>query len=130
MRHVRVNDSVTADGQRPIVITLYGLTFVTGLIDAVSYLGLGRVFTANMTGNVVFVGFALGGASDISIVRALTALGAFAAGSVLGGRMVNFSERPAAAHLLRAMLLETMFIAVAALAFSGSSPSLTSRRPC
>lgn len=109
---------MTPDGQRPIVITLYGLTFVTGLIDAVSYLGLGRVFTANMTGNIVFVGFALGGASDISMVRALTALGAFAAGSVLGGRMVNFGERSAAAHLLWAMLFETIFIAVAALAFS------------
>src|SRR5207249_2292155 len=48
----------------PVVATLLGLTFVTGLIDGVSFLGLGHVFTANMTGNVVFVGFALGGAAD------------------------------------------------------------------
>jgi uncharacterized membrane protein YoaK (UPF0700 family) len=31
-----------------------GITAVTGLVDAVSFLSLGRVFTANMTGNVVF----------------------------------------------------------------------------
>jgi len=106
----------TADDLRPIVFTLYGLTFVTGLIDAVSYLGLGRVFTANMTGNVVFVGFALGGAADISIVRPMIALAAFGAGSVVGGRMVNFRDRSAAAHLLRAMSMEITFIAAAALA--------------
>jgi len=29
------------------------LTFSTGLVDAASYLGLGRLFTANMTGNLV-----------------------------------------------------------------------------
>jgi len=106
----------TADDLRPIVLTLYGLTFVTGLIDAVSYLGLGRVFTANMTGNVVFVGFALGGAADISIVRPVIALAAFGAGSVLGGRMVNFRDRSAATHLLRAMSMEITFIVAAALA--------------
>jgi len=106
----------TDDNLRPIVFTLYGLTFVTGLIDAVSYLGLGRVFTANMTGNVVFVGFALGGADDVSIVRPSISLAAFAAGSVVGGRMVNFRDRPGAQHLLRAMSIEIALIAAAALA--------------
>jgi uncharacterized membrane protein YoaK (UPF0700 family) len=41
--------------------SLLGLTVVTGVVDAVSFLGLGHIFTANMTGNVVFLGFALGG---------------------------------------------------------------------
>ena len=41
---------------------LLTLTFVTGIVDAVSVLGFGRVFTANMTGNVVFLAFALAGA--------------------------------------------------------------------
>ena len=58
----------TPDPQMPLVVSLLGLTFVTGVIDAISFLGLGRVFTANMTGNVVFLGFALGGgASDLSV---------------------------------------------------------------
>jgi len=38
------------------VAALLALTAVTGLVDAVSYLRLGRVFVANMTGNVVFLG--------------------------------------------------------------------------
>jgi uncharacterized membrane protein YoaK (UPF0700 family) len=49
--------------------TLLGLTVVTGVVDAVSFLGLGHVFTANMTGNVVFLGFALGGARDMASGR-------------------------------------------------------------
>src|SRR5881397_904111 len=44
----------TPDASFPLVVALFGLTFVTGLIDGVSFLGLGHVFTANMTGNVVF----------------------------------------------------------------------------
>ena len=49
------------DASVPLVVALFGLTFVTGVIDAVSFLGLGHVFTANMTGNVVLLGFAIGG---------------------------------------------------------------------
>jgi hypothetical protein len=44
---------------RRTVAALSALTVVTGLVDAVSYLRLGRVFVANMTGNVVFLGFSL-----------------------------------------------------------------------
>jgi uncharacterized membrane protein YoaK (UPF0700 family) len=42
------------------------LTFVTGVVDATSYLRLGHVFVANMTGNVVFLGFGLAGAASRS----------------------------------------------------------------
>lgn len=66
---------------------LLALTVVTGLVDAVSYLALGRVFTANMTGNVVLLGFAAAGAQGLSVVRSGTALGAFLVGAVVGGRM-------------------------------------------
>jgi hypothetical protein len=45
------------------------LTATTGLIDAVAFLGLGRVFTANMTGNVVFLAFAIAGAQGLSSAR-------------------------------------------------------------
>ena len=65
------------------------LTFTTGVIDAISFVGLGHVFTANMTGNVVFIGFALAGAEGVSIARSLVALGSFAAGAGLGGRLVS-----------------------------------------
>ena len=46
----------------PLPPLLLGLTVVTGLVDAFSYLLLGHVFVANMTGNVVFLGFAIAGA--------------------------------------------------------------------
>jgi len=62
------------------------LTLISGLVDAVSYLGLGRVFTANMTGNIVVLGFAAAGAPGFSIPATLTSLGSFLAGAVAGGR--------------------------------------------
>lgn len=66
---------------------LLGLTFVTGLVDAYSYLRLGHVFVANMTGNVVFFAFALAGAKGFSILASVLALAAFATGALLGGRI-------------------------------------------
>ncbi|WP_371531088.1 DUF1275 domain-containing protein [Streptomyces sp. NBC_01283] len=70
------------------------LTFVTGLVDAVSYLGLDRVFVANMTGNVVFLGFALAGDVQLSATASLLAAGAFVAGAWLGGRIAPRVARP------------------------------------
>ncbi|MFD9677521.1 YoaK family protein, partial [Streptomyces sp. NPDC059981] len=62
------------------------LTFASGLVDSVSFLGLGQVFVANMTGNVVFLGFALAGAGGLSAAGSATALASFLGGAVAGGR--------------------------------------------
>jgi uncharacterized membrane protein YoaK (UPF0700 family) len=70
----------------PLPVLLVCLTVVTGLVDAFSYLRLGHVFVANMTGNVVFLGFALAGVGEISIVASLLAVLAFVLGAVVGGR--------------------------------------------
>jgi uncharacterized membrane protein YoaK (UPF0700 family) len=70
----------------PILLTL---TAVTGLVDAACYLGLGHVLTANMTGNVVFLGFAIAGTQGLSVTRSGAALVAFLAGAVIGGRMAR-----------------------------------------
>src|SRR3979490_1367233 len=75
------------EGILPLV--LLGLTATTGVVDAVSYLALGRVFTANMTGNVVFLGFAAAGAQGLSFGRSGTALAAFLGGAVIGGRFAT-----------------------------------------
>lgn len=87
-------DSTTADADAirearglPLVAVLLTLTVVSGLIDAVSYLGLGHVFTANMTGNVVVLGFAAAGAPGFSVPHTLTSLGSFVAGAAAGGRI-------------------------------------------
>ncbi|NEB02597.1 YoaK family protein [Streptomyces sp. SID13726] len=70
-----------------LVAVLLGLTVVSGLIDAVSYLGLEHVFTANMTGNVVVLGFAAAGAPGFSVAHTLTSLASFVVGAVAGGRV-------------------------------------------
>lgn len=76
----------TEDANR-LRATLFILTAVTGVVDAVSFISLGHVFTANMTGNVVFLAFAVAGTPGLSIPRSTAALAAFVAGAVLGGRM-------------------------------------------
>jgi uncharacterized membrane protein YoaK (UPF0700 family) len=72
----------------PLPAILLALTVTTGVVDAVSILGLGRVFVANMTGNVVFIGFALAGAPGFSLWGSVVALAAFLGGAMLGGRAV------------------------------------------
>src|SRR5437660_894952 len=67
---------------------LLGMTAVTGVVDAVSFLFLGHVFTANMTGNVVLLAFASTGVPEVSVARSLTALCAFLVGAAVGGRIL------------------------------------------
>ncbi len=66
---------------------LVALTAVTGLVDAFSYLVLGHVFVANMTGNVVFLAFALAGVSGFSVLASIVAIGCFALGAFAAGRV-------------------------------------------
>ncbi len=74
---------------RALTAGLLILTISTGIVDAVSYLGLDRVFTGNMTGNVLFLGFALVGVGGIPFVNNLVALLGFVLGSIVGGRIVG-----------------------------------------
>ncbi len=73
----------------PLPPMLVTMTLVTGLVDSFSYLVLGHVFVANMTGNIVFIAFALAGAKSFSIPSSLIALGSFIAGTLGAGRIVN-----------------------------------------
>jgi uncharacterized membrane protein YoaK (UPF0700 family) len=80
---------------------LLALTLTTGLIDAASYLGLGHVFTANMTGNVVLLGFGLANAGGLPVVAPLVSLGAFLVGAGIGGRLgVGIAHRHERVFLL------------------------------
>jgi uncharacterized membrane protein YoaK (UPF0700 family) len=104
----------------PLITALLVLTFNTGFIDAVSYIALGRVFVANMTGNVVFLGFAAAGVSGLSVSRALLSLVGFLAGAAIGGwvaRAVAADKRPRL--LLAAGLVEAALLAVAAVVSIG-----------
>lgn len=85
-----LRDTVWPDPETPhgrFVPALLTLTVVTGVVDAVSYLSLGHVFVANMTGNVVFLGFAWAGAPGLSASASLVSLAAFLAGAFAGGRL-------------------------------------------
>lgn len=68
---------------------MLALTFTTGIIDAVGYLGLDRVFTGNMTGNVVILGMGLAGADELPVLGPAVALVAFMAGAAVGGRALR-----------------------------------------
>ncbi len=68
---------------------MLALTFSTGVIDAVGYLGLDRVFTGNMTGNVVILGMGLVGAEDLPVLGPVLALVGFMAGAALAGRVLK-----------------------------------------
>jgi uncharacterized membrane protein YoaK (UPF0700 family) len=81
--------SPIADRKDPLPLVLVVLSGVTGLVDAVSVLGLGQVFVANMTGNTVFLGFAVGGAPGFEVPRYVAALLAFLAGALAGGWVAN-----------------------------------------
>ncbi|HEX3736033.1 MAG TPA: YoaK family protein [Solirubrobacterales bacterium] len=100
--------------RHPLTRTLLVLTLTTGVIDAASYLGLGRVFAANMTGNIVLLGFGIAGSSGLPVVAPLVSLAAFLCGAVVGGRM-GAMLRPKEAHLSRAMVIEIGVTALATL---------------
>ncbi len=74
---------------RATVAALLLLTFATGLIDAVSVLVLGHVFVANMTGNVIFLGFWFVPHSGVDLTAAAVAFVGFLVGAVLGGRFAR-----------------------------------------
>ena len=110
------------DAWGPLPELLLILTVVTGIVDAVSILALGRVFVANMTGNVVFAGFAIAGAPGFSLGASLFALAGFLIGAALGGRMTAKVGHDHALHLRSATVSEFALLAVAlivAAAFGG-----------
>jgi uncharacterized membrane protein YoaK (UPF0700 family) len=104
----------------PLPGLLLILTIVTGVVDSISILALGRVFVANMTGNVVFAGFAIVGAPGFSLSASLFALAGFLVGATAGGGMITRvgSDRGA---LLRAGTAAEVALAAVALVLAALS---------
>lgn len=97
---------------------LVGLTIATGSVDAISWLGLGKIFSAFMTGNIAFLGFRLGGAPGPSVPRTLAATAAFGLGAFLAARIVrrtpNYASlwpRPAMVSLAVSLVFQVAFLA-------------------
>ncbi|WUH94850.1 DUF1275 domain-containing protein [Streptomyces sp. NBC_00433] len=97
----------------PLPPLLLALTLVTGLVDAFSYLVLGHVFVANMTGNVVFLGFSLAGASGFSVTASVLALAAFAVGALSGGRLAHAMPGHRGRLLLAVTTAQTALVVLA-----------------
>ena len=90
------------------------LTWAASGVDAISYLGLGHVFTANMTGNTVLLGLAIGQGQGLAALRSIIALVGFAVGAALGAVIVEKGTHPVdwPATVTRAMWMEGIILAV------------------
>ncbi len=123
IRHTVIPERDSPHG--PLAPLLLVLTVVTGLVDSFSYLELGHVFVANMTGNVVFLAFALVGARGFSIPASIAALCAFGVGAGIGGR-VSSKLAPDRARLLSACaMIQTLFVAASVVLAALSANSVT-----
>ncbi|MFF1635567.1 YoaK family protein [Leifsonia sp. NPDC058248] len=95
----------------PLPLLLVLLTVVTGLVDAFSYLELGHVFVANMTGNVVFLAFALGGTPGFIWWASILAIVTFSIGAFIGGRIQSTYGGHRGRHLLVASAIQAAVFA-------------------
>jgi uncharacterized membrane protein YoaK (UPF0700 family) len=107
--------SAATNLRHPLTRALLVLTLTTGLVDAVSYLGLGRVFTANMTGNVVLLGFGIAGSGGLPVVAPVVSLASFLVGAAGGGMLAKRMGERQPQHLARALGLEVALIGAAAI---------------
>jgi len=78
------------------------------------YLALGRVFTANMTGNVVPLGFGIAGSAGLPVVAPIVSLGAFLIGGAAGGVLVRRMVGRHPMLMARGLAIETCLLAIAA----------------
>ncbi len=81
------------------------LTIVAGIADAVGYLTMGGIFTANMTGNTVLAGIAVAQHDYHRALYQLAALAAFFAGAMLSHLLLRLTDRPTSGLLAEAVLV-------------------------
>lgn len=99
----------------PLPWLLLLLSVTTGLVDAISVLGLGKVFTANMTGNIVFLGFAAAGTPGFRVAPYLAAIAFFMVGALAAGRVgKHHAGMPLRRWLVVAALVEAALLWIAA----------------
>jgi uncharacterized membrane protein YoaK (UPF0700 family) len=106
--------------ERLTVTGLLLLTFATGLVDAISVLVLGHVFVANMTGNVIFLGFWFVPHSGVDMTAAVVAFVSFLAGTVIGGRFIRHLEHDTRRWVTVSLAVEcVVLVALSILAGAG-----------
>lgn len=107
---------------RSTYAVLISLTVTTGVIDAASYIGLGHVFTANMTGNIVLLGFGLAGAGHLPVLAPLVSLASFLVGSRIGGVLAARALASGRSRLSPALLCEGTLVLAAAILAATARP--------
>ena len=100
--------------------SLPALAWVGGSLDAMSYLALGHVFTANMTGNTVLLAMALGSGDMARALRSLLAVVGFALGVAAGTGLLRGQPTGWSMRVNRVLLIEAAMLGVAVFAFAGS----------
>jgi uncharacterized membrane protein YoaK (UPF0700 family) len=90
------------------------LTLAAAGVDAISYLGLGHVFTAMMTGNTVLLGLALAQGEVLAALRSILALIGFTIGVFAGAIIVERESEPAEwpAAVTAALAFEALVLAI------------------
>jgi uncharacterized membrane protein YoaK (UPF0700 family) len=110
---------LSSEPHGPLPAILLALTFVTGLVDAASFLLLGHVFVANMTGNILFIGFALVGVGGVSLPSVVLATAFFGVGAMTGGRIIARIRHRGRA-LFIAAIVEAVLLGAAAVVAVGA----------
>lgn len=108
--------------REPLTLALLALTFASGMVDAVSYLGLGRVFTANMTGNLVLLGFGIAHSGGLPVLSPTISLGSFALGAAIGGLLGTHLGARHALHVGAAWTLQATLLACATILAAAAHP--------
>ncbi|MFG2095234.1 YoaK family protein [Streptomyces sp. NPDC048612] len=107
----------------PLTVIMVCLTVATGMLDAVSFLALGQVFTATQTGNLLFLGFGIAGQGGLPVVTTIVSLGAFVLGAALGARMESTLAAREYRWFPTALTVEAALLAAAAVAAWESGPA-------
>jgi uncharacterized membrane protein YoaK (UPF0700 family) len=75
---------------------LAALTVSSGAVDVISFLALGKIFTAFMTGNIAFLGMGIAGhPGSPPIISVLASMAGFSGGVYLGTRIIRRSSQSA-----------------------------------
>ncbi|NEW07663.1 DUF1275 domain-containing protein [Paenibacillus sp. SYP-B3998] len=95
---------------RQLFVLLLCLT--SGLVDVIGYIELGHVFTANMTGNIVLLGLAVGHVQGLEVLRSILALIGFIAGTATAAFLAARSKEKAfwPSALTTIFILESMVL--------------------
>src|ERR671937_514780 len=114
---------LSSEPHGPLPAILLALTFVTGLVDAASFLLLGHVFVANMTGNILFIGFALVGVGGVSLPSVVLATAFFGVGAMTGGRIIARIRHRGRALFIAAIVEAVLLGAAAVVAVGARGPN-------